>query len=911
MALLDKIFKPKWQHKDPAVRKTAVETLTDESLLATIAESDSDSSVRETALAAIRSEQILIRFISSSDNSLRNQARRQRLAQLLPGNNPAEALQQVSASDDLVSIANLTEDDDIRIAAIEKISDDQQRYDIAVTNPVARVRLVAAQGITSSDRLQVLLSVAQGKDKALYRFCKERLGELKAQEDAARDLKDRISNLIRNAAQLATAAYSPEYNGKVRLLEQQWQGLGDQIPAEDKAAFEKSFNECQSILDAHAAEEKAAEEKQAAILKAREDAKAILEQLENLEVSDSLNAALKDIEQRWTQIQQTEKSPAALIRSYEQALQSWMGVDSTRTRIAEQQEALQKLADKANNSEKSSLSDNIGLHRDISNELKQLPWPDALERPALLTELKNAAEKLNDRNDQLRSNENETSKQLKKYLTELETAIQEGHLKTANKLHGQANATLKKLGRINARKFQHQFQSLTAQLHEIRDWQGFAALPKKEALCDQMEALISSEKTPDVVAEKIRELQQEWKTLGPLSPTQDKALWDRFSSAADKAYEPCRAYFADVADQRKENLERREALIAQLTEYEAVMDWGNADWGTVQKTLDAARESFRQYSPVDRAAHKGSQQAFRDISDKIYSHIKDEYDRNIAEKESLITQAESLAEQEDLPQAMETCKLLQNKWKNIGLTPRNADQKLWKAFRAACDAVFSRRDEERKQHKADIENTITQAEEIVAKAEAAAQQTDSENQKALQQAQSEFSELSLPKGPYSKMRKRLSDAEQAQQNLIHQARNEKKLRSWNTLADKLMAIAVRPQDATRAETLWNQEGDLPKVANTTSLETRWNNAENAQTSEADTLRDVCIALEVLAETESPAEDQQARMAYQVQRLAAGLGQAGSLKDQLNELLNQWAALQADENRQSRFNKSLLELAKKL
>ncbi|MDO6749877.1 DUF349 domain-containing protein, partial [Gilvimarinus sp. 1_MG-2023] len=77
-----------------------------------------------------------------------------------------------------------------------------------------------------------------------------------------------------------------------------------------------------------------------------------------------------------------------------------------------------------------------------------------------------------------------------------------------------------------------------------------------------MEALIDADISPDVLADKIQVLQDEWKTLNSSQP--DKALWDRFQAAGDKAFEPCRAWFADVARQREVNVERRNQLIEEL-----------------------------------------------------------------------------------------------------------------------------------------------------------------------------------------------------------------------------------------------------------------------------------------------------------------------------------------------------------
>lgn len=923
MALLDKIlkpslFKPKWQHKDVAVRKQALANLSDEKTLVQIVHQDSDKGVRLLALSKIQSAQNLAEFLVSEQNDVRKQAQQQQLEKLLPSQS-IDDLKSIDTDNDLVSIATYTQDESIRLEAINKLSDESIRLDIACNNPVAKVRLAAAQGIKQSDALTQLMQIAQGKDKALYRFCKEQLNASKAAEDAANTLQTTIVGYITNAEQLAKSAYSPEYNGRLQLLKQNWSTLNNQT-AEQSTQFEVALAGAESILGQHLAEEKAAQDKLNAIAEAKITFANVLAQLEAFEYSDNISEPLKAIQQSWNDAKQVTKPEAEQNKSYENGLQSWIALESTRGQLSEQEETLKELIQQSQNLEKASLSKSQNVQKELTQWVKRLPWKTSaiqadIATPALLVELDQALQTVIKHNQNLTAHEADSSKQLATLLVELETHISEGHLKAANKSHQQAVQALKKISHQEAKKYQRHFQQLTAQLTEIRDWQGYAATPKKEALCTSMEALIGSTIDPALLADKIQNLQEEWKAIGPIARQDDKALWTRFRTAADKAYLPCKAYYADMANQRQQNLVNRQALVAQLIDYEASMDWENADWGIVQKTLDAARETFRSFSPVDRHEHKSSQASLQEISDKIYAHIKAEYQRNIEAKEALITQATDLQNAEELSQAIEQSKQLQAQWKTIGMTPNKADQKLWQAFRLACDAVFARRDEQRQQNKADIEASIEQAEAIVVKAEAIVAsmsgEIKAELKEDLQQCLSDFAQLSLPKAVYAKLRKRLADAQQQQEDSISQAKVAKKQQTWITLADKLTAISLRTDDNAKAEALFQPEVTdykLPPGIEKSVLIEKWQ-GEIGEVSQADLLRDACIGLEIIAQLESPATDQQARMAFQVKRLAQGLGQAGSMQQQISESVNQWLSLTADSNWQIRYNQALTAAAK--
>ena len=364
-----------------------------------------------------------------------------------------------------------------------------------------------------------------------------------------------------------------------------------------------------------------------------------------------------------------------------------------------------------------------------------------------------------------------------------------------------------------------------------------------------MKALVGIEESADSLASRIKALQGEWKALGPVSPRRDQALWNEFHAAAEEAYKPCKEAFAQQSALRKENLRKRMELVAQLIDYDQRMTWpGSADatpdspvpdWRMVQKTLDTARAAFNGIKPVSGKGERKSRNALQKICDQIYSHIKDEYQRNIEMKEKLVARAQECVELEDLREAINQTKDIQREWKSIGLTPRQVDRRLWKKFRSACDAVFARLDEQRKQ-----QNTARneRAEEAKARAEQARARAALEQQR------------------------------------------------WPSLLERLRACASRAEDGETAEQLWQQEAGIPRGIDKNALEAYWDQGVDTRISE-DELRQACIAMEVFVGTESPPEDKQARMDYQMKRLLQGMGsQQGEEGQLLLEQVNAFIAL---------------------
>ncbi|KZZ43378.1 hypothetical protein A3759_21735 [Thalassolituus sp. HI0120] len=67
---------------------------------------------------------------------------------------------------------------------------------------------------------------------------------------------------------------------------------------------------------------------------------------------------------------------------------------------------------------------------------------------------------------------------------------------------------------------------------------------------------------------------------------------------------------------------------------------------------------------------------------------------------------------------------------------------------------------------------------------------------------------------------------------------------------------------------------------------------------------VVIAMEVLAEVDSPASDKSRRMELQVQKLAQGIGNNQSKDTERQQLVEKWLNSQVDDQLQSRFINAL-------
>lgn len=903
MSLFDAFTQPKWQHKNPEIRKQAISELDDQAVLAELVCSDPEHSVQTAALARIDQAKLLDELIEKKlSQPLLSQARLQRLQQLLPGT--ADLLVGVSTVSDetvLLQIIQLSDDFELTTAAISRLENEQTRAELARQHPVAKVRLHAAQSIHSLEVLDQLMQVSKGRDKAVFRHCKTLLDAAEAREKHAAEQQKKISTLSAQMDGLAHSMDTPVYEGQYRSLVLEWQSVESAATPDQKTAFQRNQAICGQRLIAIQEERAETVRNQAEIAAAQEQFSRILNELDEFEAALStpadatsllhLSDALKAFETRWQEAHLISAAATESAQAFKARIQTLRDIFGTVEKLLKKQGRANTLLDQA----KKLDGKNYNLLEKQITELKKflagLTWPESthLEAPQAIGQLQDALQALNKQLKELDQEQPKRVARLKELTAAMGLALDQEQPKEADRALSKARKLLISLPLKSKQKFEQELGPLTARLNEFRDWQNFAIEPKKEELCTRMLALIGSTDDIELLALNIHSLQAEWKQLGPLPHARENELWTRFKAAADEAWKPCKEAFALQAEQRRKNFAERMKLVDQLKDYEAQMAWPDVDgdparneaaesgpkpdWPLVQKTLDAARAAFRGFEPVEPKAERTSQKAFREVCDRIYSHIHAEYQRNIARKQDLKERALALAEQDDLHQAIATAKQLQADWKATGMTPVAVDRKLWTEFRAACDAVFARLDQERVAQKMETAAQVQQAEALRDQAKALLvnpeESTIAQLPRSIAELKAEISTIDLPPSVQQGLSKQLQVLEAQARDLVKQARKQQEQQAWTQLADRMLDSS-KTQPESQPEAVPEDAFDnLPKGVDGGIL--REFIQKGPAEGNDEKCREACIALEVFGEIESPAEDKQARMNYQLGRLTQGLG----------------------------------------
>ena len=385
-----------------------------------------------------------------------------------------------------------------------------------------------------------------------------------------------------------------------------------------------------------------------------------------------------------------------------------------------------------------------------------------------------------------------------------------------------------------------------------------------------------------------------WRDLDALEPSTgkpaaaDAALKRRFHSLCQAALEPTREWF-----------ERRDALRAELGQrIEALLQADSPDeddWkaqAARRRQLAAARRDLDKVEPRRRKSL--ARQLSRAIS-QLDEPLDRHYRKVSARHEHLIAEAQALMQLEPGKRSA-AARALQDQWKAVGPGRRDLDNKQWRAFRAAMDAVFAERERAQKKQAEEQQQQLQQARQLVDELQAKVNASNEVNalRMALREASDAWRQLhvrdktlaqqfeSLRRG--IDQRAREMDAEQLRQ----------RYRDWLASAENGQSTEDMP-------------AALRKAAD----------SRTGAPADSTRVRELLVQMEALAGIDSPEEDHDARMQVNLKRLQASLGEGRREhpREQLESQLARWTALgplpPSDAALQQRFGTALEAVLKRI
>ena len=831
--MFGRFLKPRWQHTNPDIRLKAIESLSpadEPAVLAQLARGDASDLVRAAATGRLVDLNLLDEIFNQDPAPTVRESASMRIMALLAGTTsdapPHDTrLRLVRLTDNpdvLAHIAMHSPDEACQQAAIERIDNTAILYGLAVDGKSEPVRVAAAQQITSLSDLKRL--AREGRDKRVVRIARDAAKALQEQQQRQEAQSARVIQLADRFEQHARRRVDVLYGPRLEQLEQQWQESAGGASPELANRVNQALNKCRSQL----AELQEEHRRKALAETARMERNAACRALYQLlgeacgetweNQLGEMRSALATQERRWLGASQQSEPDSDEKAAFEHLTAAF--------------QAMLDLAAAANE------------HREDPEKLKALAqqWPSEYARPALLAEI---AEKPAQPDTKPQP---QTANPHRGLLIALKRELSKGNLRHANRLWHKAEAILAEDG---SAQIGRELEKLSARRAELQDWHRFAAEPKKQELCESMDALVGSTMDPPQLASAIQALHEEWRALMSSDQDEDQALWDRFKAATDRAYEPCKVHFAEQDAQRKANLAKRLALCEQLENFIATQDWSAADWEGIWQIRQQAPRDWKQYHPVRFTDARDAQKRFSAALGALDEHLEEHNKVAEEQRHSLIQQAEQIAvDGPDLRDAIAQAQAIQKQWRHTPWLPPARHRPMQKRFRKAVDRVFKARDQQRDAHKAAL---AQQQEQISAQL------------RALETALSaDFSEDST-----ATLKRALSSLEEHTEGRLPSSLN----RQVQQLRRRAQERLSRLDDWQDWHRLQEQVQALP--AQTTS-------------TEADLV--LAVAFEALAGVPSPEPERQRRLAWQLEALPAAMKQQGfAVMDEMRRLLKAHAA----------------------
>ncbi len=676
------IFRPKHKHSDPDVRAEAVRALTadDTETLLGIAREDEDREVRRLAIERLADPEALAEVARAESEAALAAAAARRAGEMwvaraleAPVPQAIEIVGRLAHLDDTHGLADLAvraREPAVRDAALDEIRDARALADVARSAAPPQLRIVAIGRISDAEVLRAIAVDEQDKSialAALDRIADPALLEVVAAKAKAKAVRARARKTLTDMGREETP---------------------DDRAAEEKRVHAERVQLCrvaESITGRHEWIEAAAE------LDRAEAAWRELGPSDDAELAERFTAAVTRYRERRAKYG-AEAVAAAEAKAAE--------VVVTEPAVTEPVAAEPVTAEPASDAVPAPVAD--------------VPTAPAAPR----SEPAPGDEPGHDHKHDHASARAESLAALERIVAELEDLDGLKKLKTAEKKLTKTQAAFDGLNPRphGARadelvtRYHAAHKALFIKIQEMREadeWKRWANVPKREELVAKAKAMLEGDARPDL-GKQLKDLQTAWKEVGPVPQKRGQELWDEFKAACDQVYARVKDVRAHLGEERKANMEAKQALCEKV---EALMD--STDWAATADEIKRLQSEWKQIGPVPRKHADVLWKRFRGACDHFFERRKPhleqamgEQQKNLERKQALCEEAEALAESTDWREAAEALKGLQRDWKRVGHVPRRDFDAINKRFRGACDAFFARREAHYKELEAEQDRKL-------------------------------------------------------------------------------------------------------------------------------------------------------------------------------------------------------------
>lgn len=469
--------------------------------------------------------------------------------------------------------------------------------------------------------------------------------------------------------------------------------------------------------------------------------------------------------------------------------------------------------------------------------------------------------------------------QVQRKLSDFNRLASNGKFNACFAVFKKAKAGFEQLNTQQQHRLQRDYDLAQEKINELSDWEHYISTPKKQALLEQINQLVETPlDNPSEQAAKVKEYRSQWNTLGHAEDDVEQALNEQFNEACEKAFAPCRLFYAEQDKIRANHLSNRLAIVEEAQSFANSFEANNVNWKSIDAKLNQLKQKWRDAGEVDRDKYKDLNTQFNTLLKPIKLAMHQHHQENCNTKLNLIKQAEKALINDDIQVAVNDVKKLQAQWRDIGYSGPKDENKLWQQFRTINDRVFDRRNAEQNKQKDQQSQLTNKYFESISEIEARV--LADKNVKSIKAGVDELVSLkkelkqeSLPLKPvFNKIEVLVNNYEKELTVFQQQARKQTWQLVFAALSDSI------------------ESGSITSSENFQSLPMSWQKKlSNLSTQESDFKERLAqtIVLEIMAKVDSPVEDKEQRLAIQIELMQSHMssGEQFNLEEGLLAWLN--------------------------
>lgn len=223
--------------------------------------------------------------------------------------------------------------------------------------------------------------------------------------------------------------------------------------------------------------------------------------------------------------------------------------------------------------------------------------------------------------------------------------------------------------------------------------------------------------------DRLHQLHENWREIGPAPKEVNDALWERFKAASDAVHARREAMMLDVKKEQEANLQLKLALCTRMDEEAAKNYDSHKAWQDANAVVEGLFAEWRKIGFVPKADEDRTWKHFRESRqnffrnrESFYMKQREAFKGSLNEKVRLCEEAEKLSSSTDWKNTANAYKRLMDDWKKVGPVPRKQADKLWARFKAASDAFFNARNEQFAAADAELKANVTAREALIKEA---------------------------------------------------------------------------------------------------------------------------------------------------------------------------------------------------